>query len=112
MPCRVERRKSEWACRVEIARTSQEPTHTFGRGIDALQALVNALSAVRHALRNELGTLTWLGVPGEIGVPRMVPDEDPDFLALFEHLLLAERYRVVLAKKAGHRSRSKSHRKR
>ncbi|MBE7478369.1 MAG: hypothetical protein HS104_00025 [Polyangiaceae bacterium] len=115
MPERSKEHKREWACRVEITRASRPAIEIAGRGVDALQALVNAFAAARHALKDDLRELTWLGDPGHIGIPRIVPDDDPDFLELFEHLLLAERCRVLLAGKrvareAGRLSRGRARR--
>jgi hypothetical protein len=91
-------RKHEWACTVEICRDGEVKTFT-GRGVDSLQALLSAVSGLRNVLKPEISRLTWLGAPGEVGLPRLIAEEDSDYLALIDHLIAAEQCREILAAK-------------
>jgi hypothetical protein len=85
----------------------------MGRGIDSLQALFVALGGVRNALGERMKSLTWLGEPREIGFPKMIQDDDPDFLTLIDHLLEVEYSRQLLTAKRQQALRSgKSSRRR
>jgi hypothetical protein len=91
-------KRGDWVVSVHV-RTGDKVERFDGHGVDSLQALISGLSALRFALRSRSERLKWLGGPGEIGLPLMVHDEDPDFLALTEHLIAAEHSRQVIAAK-------------
>lgn len=88
----------EWSCAVEVNGSVEVTAPIVGHGVDSLQALFTALQAARSALKRDR-TLTWLGVPREIGFPLMISEEDPDFVSLVESLLSAEFSRMILTKK-------------
>lgn len=88
----------DWVCRVEVSR-GNEITLAEGHGVDSLQALVSGIAALRHTLKLDARHLVWLGSPGEIGVPLVIQEDDPDFIALIEHLWEAEHSRQILWRK-------------
>ncbi len=45
----------------------------YGGGIDALQALMNALQGIATQLRESGRALTWIDMAGETGIRRQVP---------------------------------------
>lgn len=77
----------EWRCPYEVAGIAYEAF-----GLDALQALVMALTGVRVALDGLAGPLKWRGGrAGDPGVPRMVPQGlGLDFTRKLEALIDAE----------------------
>jgi hypothetical protein len=84
---------------VEIKREGGRVDVLEGNGVDSLQALISAISAIRFALNPKRSEMAWLNVPGQLGLPLMVHEEDPDFLAVIEHTLAAEHARQTLAAK-------------
>jgi hypothetical protein len=63
---------TDWRCelRVQGALDARDTAH----GVDALQALINAIQGVRSALDDSGLSLTWAGGErGDHGVPRIVP---------------------------------------
>src|SRR5262245_26689010 len=88
----------DWVVRVHV-KSGDKVEQFSGHGVVSLQALISGLSALRFELRGRAGKLKWLGAPGEIGLPLLVHDEDPDFLALTEHLIAAEHSRQLIAAK-------------
>lgn len=70
-PCR--RSSGEWECAYHITGLGRTRAGR-GRGSDGLQALQSALLDVRRALEPFAARLTWLGEPGELGLPLPVPD--------------------------------------
>jgi hypothetical protein len=88
----------DWMCRVEIRRHSGTESIEAG-GIDSLQALIMAISTARQALKTSMRSLIWLDKPGELGLPLMIQEEDPDFIALIELSIAAEHGRLLLAAK-------------
>jgi hypothetical protein len=97
----------DWICRIEIVRGGTLLPPAAGHGVDSLQALINGIDGVRHALKDFSRNLIWLSGPGEVGFPLMVQEEDPDFIALVESVLDAEYSRQILFKKALRRAKEK-----
>lgn len=65
--------RGDWICPVHIEGID-ESLQQCGRGIDSMQALINAFEAARHALDGSGLSLTWEGgEPGDHGFPRVVP---------------------------------------
>ncbi len=65
---------SDWVCHFHIEGVDKEPMHYSAYGLDALQALLNALEGVRMTLRSFNLSMTWEGGnEGDIGIPRLVP---------------------------------------
>lgn len=60
----------DWRCRYLVKGTGRGQPGEVG-GVDALQALTNALEAIATALRESGKKLTWLG--GDTGLRRQVP---------------------------------------
>jgi hypothetical protein len=87
----------DWSCRCEIQRNGGSTTIT-GKGVDSLQALFDALNNLRRAVQPEAANLAWLHA-GELGLPLLIFEDDPDALALFEHLIEAEHCRQRLSAK-------------
>jgi hypothetical protein len=106
-PAREQADQEEWSCRIEVRLIAAEPLVVMGRGIDSLQALFTALGGVRNALGERLKNITWLGEPRGIGFPKMIQDDDPDFLTLIDHLLEAEYSRQLLTSKRQQALRSR-----
>lgn len=62
----------DWRCRFHL--TGAVEKDTYGRSLDSLGALENAIAGVRHYLDESGLVLTWAGgEPGDHGVPRFVP---------------------------------------
>jgi hypothetical protein len=74
-------------------------TVLHGHGVDSCRSWFFAVSALRYALKENGRSLVWLGPPGEVGVPLVIQEYDPDFIALVEHLLAAEHSRQALWRK-------------
>jgi len=65
--------EQEWRCAFRVKRDTSAQTH-FAPGLDALQALINAIEGIRSTLREHDEQMTWLGgEPGDPGVPRFIP---------------------------------------
>jgi len=69
----VRRRTGGWACAYRIRGIGRVRA---GRalGEDSLQALQQAVAAVRQALEPFAAQLTWTGETGELGLPEPIPD--------------------------------------
>jgi hypothetical protein len=67
------RTRGEWECTYHIIGLGRTRAGR-GRGSDGLQALQSALLDARRALEPFAARLTWLGEPGELGLPLPVPD--------------------------------------
>jgi hypothetical protein len=89
----------DWICRTELLREATS-TNFSGYGVDALQALISGLAAMRFGMK-QLGTskLKWVGAVGEIGLPLIVQEMDEDFLTLVEGLVSAEHSRQLVLRK-------------
>ena len=89
----------DWSCTIEI-RGEGRSVAKQAFGVDALQALVSGLVALRHALRDEgARRLIWLGEPGDLGLPLIIEESDEDFLALIEGLITVEHSRQLVFRK-------------
>jgi hypothetical protein len=65
--------ETEWECPFHISNAGM-PGVAFGHGIDALQALVQAIDGCRVFLERSGTTFRWEGGEnGDTGVPRFVP---------------------------------------
>jgi hypothetical protein len=65
----------DWACPVRITGLSGvRPTPRAIFGIDALQALVLAMTFAGSVLEAQVPPLVWLGEPGDIGLPQTIPE--------------------------------------
>lgn len=65
---------SDWVCSFQIEGIEKEPIHQNAYGLDALQALLNALEGARLTLLSSNLSITWDGGnEGDIGIPRMIP---------------------------------------
>lgn len=63
----------DWQCPYHIG-LSPESGVEAARGVDAFQALIHALEAIRIRLEQRRGTFTWRGgEAGDAGFPRYVP---------------------------------------
>jgi hypothetical protein len=91
--------QGNWLCRVEIV--TAERTQVFdANGADSLQALSLGLGSLRYWVgKMELGSLSWLGLEGDSGLPVVVQDHDEDFQLLVEGLLESEKARRRLWEK-------------
>lgn len=67
------RRAGDWACAYRIQGLGHVRTGSAS-GEDGFEALQSAFAAVRRELEPFGGRLTWKGEPGELGLPRLVPD--------------------------------------
>jgi len=65
--------RGDWVCPVQVQGVS-ESQQLNGYGVDAVQALMNALEAARYIFDQSDLTLTWPGgEPGDVGIPRLIP---------------------------------------
>jgi hypothetical protein len=73
-----------------------EPVRTHAGGIDALQALINALAGIRHYLKPYRDAFSWLDVRGWHGVPMSLHaiDEPADERSI-EELVESESNRLL-----------------
>ncbi len=62
----------DWRCAFRVKGLNRGKTDYAG-GIDALQALVNALDGIATKLRESGRALTWIDIAGETGIRRQVP---------------------------------------
>jgi len=68
----------DWACPIRIAGLPREPPKTRATfGIDALQALLCAVQICRAVLETQIPPLVWLSEPGDLGLPRDIPESLP-----------------------------------
>jgi hypothetical protein len=66
---------SDWGCAVQITGLGspwRRPRYVFG--IDAVQALHLAMKVATAALEAAKPPLVWLGDPGELMLPKFLPD--------------------------------------
>ena len=69
----VPRRAGTWVCAYRVTGLGR-PRAGRATGGDGLEALLQAVDAVRRELEPFEGRLTWTGEPGELGLPTAVPD--------------------------------------
>jgi Domain of unknown function (DUF6968) len=81
----------------------------YGYGVDAIQALINALEGVRVTLARSRRHLSWIGGhPGDPGFPRLVPDIGaPELRVRLERLIDQEVGRFVRALERKRRRRQR-----
>jgi hypothetical protein len=63
----------EWMCRFRIGRSTHK-----AYGIDSMQAIMQAIQGIRHALETSTEKVTFLGQRG-VGIPRYLPEFGPKF---------------------------------
>jgi hypothetical protein len=97
-PERVPGEYEEWECRVDIVRGDGVVTH-HGRGVDSLQCIITAVAALRAMIGSDPRRFRWLGADGELGLPTVIQEDDPDFIAMIEHLIEAENSRLLWMRK-------------
>lgn len=84
-----------WECEVRVS--GVEDASRRAHGADSFQALTEAFRAVKTMLADSARTLTWISnVPGDLGIPTVLPYEDVRLAALMETLADAERQRFYL----------------
>ena len=84
-----------WECEVRVS--GLELASKRAHGVDSFQALTEAFRAIKAMLADSARTLTWISdVPGDLGVPNVLPYEDVRLAALMETLADAERQRFYL----------------
>lgn len=103
LPVQEEGDPDVWVCRGEIVENGQPPKATHGHGVDGLQALLNGIKAVRHALQ-PLRSLTWFDEVGELGLPLII-DDRLETLEIFERLIELEYARMNVTWRAVDRSK-------
>lgn len=64
--------RGDWACAFTTDKASPECTRQ-AYGVDEFQALLLAIEGLHMALSRDHRRLTWLGEPGDTGVPRLSP---------------------------------------
>jgi hypothetical protein len=83
-----QRKDGSWRCTFRVAGLNQGKT-AYAGGIDALQALVNALDGIATQLRESGRSLTWM--EGEPGIRRQIPIFlGPEFAERIESFIAAE----------------------
>jgi hypothetical protein len=86
----------DWECQFEVTGLDP-PIRDRAMGVDSLQALLEAIRAIRHLLRPVQAELSWLsGVPGDTGIPLIPSCDHPEFVAIVEHTIEAEAARRAL----------------
>jgi hypothetical protein len=66
-----ERRNDDFRCAFRVKRLNEGKAVAYAGGVDALQALMNAIEGIATQLRESGRALTWLG--GDPGLRRQVP---------------------------------------
>jgi len=86
-PTQSDRANQDWECAFEVT-GAVCVERQMARGVDSLQALIEAIRGIRHVLREHSSGLTWLsGTAGDTGIPTVLPYDDPDFSELLEGLV-------------------------
>jgi hypothetical protein len=88
----------DWTCRCEVQHATKGVVPVEGKGVDSLQALLSALSDLRRTVQPDAADLAWFH-PGQLGLPLILTEDDPDVAALFEHMIEAERCRLAIMAK-------------
>lgn len=68
--------EDDWACDFKVSRVDGTVlVEKTAHGIDAMQALLVSLDAVRNFLKLQCSDVKWAGsqIPGDTGIPRMIP---------------------------------------
>jgi hypothetical protein len=96
----------DWRAPVQI-RGAGSSELLYGYGVDAMQAVIDALEGIRVTLAKRGHHLTWVGgSSGDTGFPRVVPDiGSPQLRQRIEHLIDREVERFVQALERKHRRR-------
>lgn len=95
--------EDEWECPFRIKGAGLAIVE-FGRGVDAMQALITALQGIRYFLDKTGLALSWDGLPVHIAFPRSLPPSlHPTFTRRLERLVDRELARHVRALKARHK---------
>lgn len=65
----------DWECTFQILKEDTQALlfEDKGYGIDSLQALIDAIEGIHHALKKHFSEYEWLLQNGNSGVPRMTP---------------------------------------
>ncbi len=82
---------NKWRCRLRIEGLDDSKVH-YAHGVDAFQALTNALESIARLIRESKRELTWPGgEPGDSGFRRNVPTHlGPEFASSIESLIEKE----------------------
>ena len=79
-----------------------------GYGVDAMQAIQNALQGIRHFLDKSGKSFDWLGIGIEVGFPRSIPSfGDSRFTRRLEKLVDGELKRNLANLRRRHQARHK-----
>ena len=82
------RKDGSWRCPFRVAGLNQGKI-AYAGGIDALQALINALDGIATQIRESGRALTWMG--DEPGIRRQIPIFlGPEFASRIESLIAVE----------------------
>lgn len=82
---------NKWRCCLRIEGLGDSKLH-YAHGVDAFQALMNALESIARLIRESKRQLTWLGgEPGDSGFRRNVPTHlGPEFASSIESFIERE----------------------
>jgi hypothetical protein len=110
---RPRKRNGNWECPFHVGGTPTSGVE-LGHGVDALQALIQALDGIRSGLAGK-NRMEWIGgEPGDAGIPRFVPMfYGRDFAARIERLIDNEisRFATLAQRRALGRSRRRAPRR-
>ena len=82
---------NQWRCALRVEGLDSSQVH-YAHGVDAFQAMMNALESIARLIRESQRELTWSGGdPGDSGFRRNVPTHlGPEFAASIESLIERE----------------------
>ena len=69
---RLPKGKTDWECPFRISGGGIRGNES-GYGVDAIQALQNALGSIRSVLDQSSQSFEWLGLPLDVAFPRSIP---------------------------------------
>jgi hypothetical protein len=69
---RLPKGERDWECPFLISGGGLR-VHVCGNGVDALQALQNALGGIRSVLDQSGQSFEWLGLPIDVAFPKSIP---------------------------------------